>query len=129
MSPALASGRSRGSVALFIPSFRGGGAEGATVRLANELAGRGLAVELVTLSAEGSWRVQLRPEVRPICLRTQRASTSVPRLAGYLRARTPDVLVSNMFHLNVASVIAHRMAASDSRLILVEHNDLESKLK
>ena len=127
--PAAEGERVPESLALLIPSYRGGGAEGATVRLANELVGRGLAVELVTLSAEGSWRAQLRPEVMPICLRTQRASTSVPRLAGYLRARVPDVLVSNMFHLNVASVVAHRLAASGSRLILIEHNELEAKLR
>ena len=127
--PPMEIGRVRGPLALLIPSYRGGGAEGATVRLANELASRGLAVDLVTLSSEGPWRAQLRPEVRPICLRTRKASTSIPKLAGYLRARAPEVFVSNMFHLNVASVVAHRMTASGALLILVEQNELGAKLR
>lgn len=114
-------------IALLIPSFRGGGTEGSNVRLANRLVVKGINVDMVVLSAIGPWRTELRPDVRLVDLGSSRASRSIPGLIRYLRQETPTILISNLSHINVASAIAHFLARSHSKLLLVERNDISSR--
>jgi glycosyltransferase involved in cell wall biosynthesis len=120
---------SRFRLAIFISSFRGGGAQGAMVQLANKLASQDLAVEIIVLQNSGPWRDKVEPSVAVIDLGVSRAAFSIPSLTGYLKRRRPDVLLSNVSHLNIVAVAAHRLAGEKSQLMLLEHNDLRQRLE
>jgi glycosyltransferase involved in cell wall biosynthesis len=114
-------------VVFFIPSLRGGGAEGAVVRLANALAARGTNTTILALDMTGPWKERVSPGVDLVALGTGRASRSLIPLLRFLRRVKPDVFISNLAHLNLLSVMAHTISASTAKLILVEHNHLKSR--
>lgn len=114
------------AIVFFLPSFRGGGAEANTVRLANHLVSIGAQVEIVVLSGDGFWREQVDPHISVVDLGTRRASRSLFSLVKYFRRQRPPVFFSNLSHLNVLSLLANKLAGSKSKIILWEHNDLDS---
>ena len=116
---------SRSRFAIFISSFRGGGAQGAMVQLANKLASQDLAVEIVVLQNSGPWSDKVEPSVAVIDLHASRAAFSTPSLIRYLKRRCPDVLLSNVSHLNIVAVVAHRLAGEKGQLMLLEHGRWE----
>lgn len=116
-------------VALFVPSFRGGGAEIAMARLANGLAGTGCKVDFLVLQNEGPWQKSLSAKVNLVSLDRPRALTSIIPLRQYLIRSKPRLLVSNLSHLNIVSVIAKRLSINKTKLFVVEHNDLEACLR
>jgi glycosyltransferase involved in cell wall biosynthesis len=107
-------------VALFIPSMRGGGAERATLYLAKGLAQRGIPTDLALARADGPYLQHVPPDVQVVNFQSARVLHAIPRLAKYLRARRPHALISQMNYTNVASVLAWRLARTDTRLLLVE---------
>jgi len=110
-------------VAFVLPSFRGGGAEISTIRLANQLAKHGYNVDCVALQAVGPFRERILPSVEVHDLRVRRASLSVYAIATYIRTYRPQILVGNMSHINVACVLATLISRLPIKLMLVEHND------
>lgn len=115
-------------VAIFVSSFRGGGAEGAMVQLANELVTRHLDVDFVVLQDAGPWRAKVAPLVRIVDLRAPRVAKSITPLVCYFKSSRPDVFLSNVTHLNIAAVLARRLSGTTCRLMLLEHNDLPQRL-
>lgn len=113
----------RKSVAIFIPSLVGGGAERAAVSFANGLCERGHRVDLVLCVAEGPYLAQVVEGVRIVDLGTTRTIRSVLPLASYLRERAPDVLVSSLPHANIAATLARKASGSSARLVLMEQAD------
>ena len=74
-------------VALFLPSLHGGGAERVMAEIANRLARRGNAVELVLARAEGVYLDEIEPSVRVVDLRqprTLRAAAPLGNMFGYV---------------------------------------------
>jgi len=114
-------------ISLCVPSLRGGGAEGAMVRLANELAGRGHTVEVVVMQAEGPWKAELTPAVRIVNLDRSRVIAALFPLRRYLKGRG-GVFVANMTHLNVVSMTASLFLARRPLMFVVEHNDRQRQL-
>jgi glycosyltransferase involved in cell wall biosynthesis len=116
-------------IAIFVSSFRGGGAEGAMVQLANELVTRDLEVDFVVLQDTGPWREKVRPSVRIIDLQASRVALSIKPLVRYFKSFSPDIFLSNVTHLNIAAVVACRLSGTNCRLMLLEHNDLRQRLQ
>ena len=110
--------------AFLLPSFRGGGAEISTIRLANQLSGAGYAVDVVVLQDEGPFRKRVSPAIPIYNLETPRALKAIGPIAAYLRRAHPKNLIANMSHINVVSVLARRRSNVPTGLMLVEHNDL-----
>ena len=113
--------------AIFIQDLRGGGAERMMVNLANGMASRNLAVDLVLAEATGPYVELVDPAVRMVDLRAKRVAASPWALAGYLRRERPDALLSALLHVNVAALIARRLAPA-GRLVISERNTVSVDL-
>lgn len=111
-------------IALYLPSLVGGGAEQVTVTLANELAERGFAVDLVLADASGPYLKEVSPAVRIVDLGAGRVLFSLPALVRYLRRERPRALLSGLHHANVVAVWAVRRARTPTVLVVAEHNTL-----
>ncbi len=112
-------------IAIFLPSLGSGGAEKMMVNLAHGLLARGYTAEMVLVRKEGGFLSALSPEVRIIDLKASRALAALPALVGYLRRNQPKVILSNLPHLNMLAVMARALSGRRTRLVLVEHNDLQ----
>jgi glycosyltransferase involved in cell wall biosynthesis len=115
------------TIAFFLPSLCGGGAERVTVNLVQGIAERGIPVDLVLAAAEGPFLNQLPPAVRLVDLRARRVLRSLGPLAGYLRRERPRVLVSSMGHANLIALWATRLAGQVTPVIVTEHNTLSQE--
>lgn len=109
-------------VAIFLHDFRGGGAERVMVQLANGIADRGVATDMVVVNGEGPCRALLDTGVRLVDLGRRRTVAAVPALAAYLRRTRPAALVSALPHVNVAAVAARHLSLTGIPLLLTEHS-------
>jgi glycosyltransferase involved in cell wall biosynthesis len=112
-------------IAIFLPSLGSGGAEKMMLNLAHGLAARGYTAEMLLVRKEGVFLPALSPDVCAIDLKASRALAALPALVGYLRRNRPKVFLSNLPHLNMLAVTARALAGTKTRLVLVEHNDLQ----
>ena len=94
------------------------------LNLAGGLVERGIEVDMVLVRAEGAFLSALDRRIRLVDLGARRALAAFPALLRYLRRERPQVLLSNLPHLNLLSIPARRLACRGTRLILVEHNNL-----
>ncbi len=92
------------------------------VNLARGFAERGLRADLVQATDDGDFRPALPAGARYVDLHARRALTCVPALVRYLRQERPQAVISGAVQTNVMAVVARRLAASPTRLVLTEHN-------
>jgi glycosyltransferase involved in cell wall biosynthesis len=116
-----------GTIAFFLPTLCGGGAERVIVNLAQGITERGIPVDLVLTAAEGPLLDQVPPAVRLVDLHAPRVIRSLAPLAGYLRRERPRVLVSSMGHANLVAVWAARLAGRVTPVVVTEHNTLSQE--
>lgn len=116
--------RAGGRIAFFVPSLRGGGAERVMLTLADGIAQRGIAVDLVLPQANGQYLGEVPPHVRLVNLNAGRVLTSLPALVRYLRRERPAALLATMSHANVVALWARRLARVPTRLVVREANTL-----
>jgi glycosyltransferase involved in cell wall biosynthesis len=122
----------RERVALLVPNLGGGGAERVMVDLGNDLARRGLRVDLlvalrggVLAAPDGGGYVEgVAPEVRVVPLDARRTLLSIPPLVRYLRRERPAALLATLTHANVVAVWARRLAGVSTRVVIREANTL-----
>ncbi len=112
---------SRPTIAVFIPSLRGGGVERNMLNLTRGMADAGHAVDLVLVSAEGPFLKMVDERVRVVDLKSSRVVSALPKLIRYLKDARPAALLSGMGHANIIAVIAHGLAGGDCRLVVSEH--------
>src|SRR5215218_7431474 len=96
-------------VAIFLPSLAGGGAEKSMVKLAQGLAMREHAVDLVLARAEGPYLTEVPKNVQIVDLKATRTLFCLPALVRYLRHERPDVLLSTLDYANILALWARRM--------------------
>jgi glycosyltransferase involved in cell wall biosynthesis len=111
-------------LAIFVPSMVGGGAERAMLNLAQGIAERGYAVDLVLARAEGPYLVQVPGSVRVVDLKASRVLASLPALVRYLRREQPEAMLSAMCHANIIALWARRMAGVPKQVVVSERNTL-----
>jgi glycosyltransferase involved in cell wall biosynthesis len=114
-----------GRLAFFLPGLYDGGAERIMLNLAQGIAARGYAVDLVLSRAEGAYMEEIPGTVRLIDLNAPRVLSSGPALARYLRREKPAALLS-ILYANIVAVLGSRLAGYHGRVILAEHNTLSS---
>ena len=111
-------------VAIFLPSLLGGGTEQVMVTLANGMAERGIAVDMVVGWPDGPNRVRLSDKVNLVVLGEKRASRCVLPLARYFRAVQPDAMLSAMTYANNVAIVARLISRSRARLVISERTSL-----
>ena len=109
-------------VALFLPDFRGGGAERVCVNLANAFAARGLNVDAVVMRHQGELLPLLDPRITLVDLGAPRPRHVLPPLMRYLRAARPDAVLANIWPLTILAALARMLSGVRCRLVVVEHN-------
>ena len=118
-----------GRLAIFLPGLYDGGAERIMLNLAEGLAGRGYAVDLVLAEAVGPYLSEVPPSVRLVVLNTRQLRSSrtlaaLPGLVRYLRRERPEVLLSNLSYANIVALWAGRLSGVPVRVVVTEHNTL-----
>ena len=115
-------------ITIFIPSFRGGGAERAMINLANGLCesysrrGIKIQVSLLVVDDSGDYRDEVNHSVRVHSLSRSRALWSFFGLIQFYNVQRPDVVISSMPHLNVLATFARRFSTSRPKIIVTERN-------
>ena len=99
-------------IALFVPSFIGGGAERVMVTIANNFHRRGLDVELVVFSATGAYLSEVADGVRIVDLGVSRAIRGVASFARYLNNSKPDVVLVTMTHIALCAFFGRMISLS-----------------
>jgi glycosyltransferase involved in cell wall biosynthesis len=116
-------------IALFVPTLEGGGAERVMVTLANSLAERRFAVDLVVWSESGLFRSFLSDRVHVVAFRTHNPVKLVFKLARFLKTYKPEVVISALFVANIIAAIAKAASRSRTHLILTEHIAIRTYLQ
>ena len=115
MNPASA------TIAVFIPSLRGGGVERTMLNLTRGMADLGYSVDLVLVSAEGPFLKMVDERVRVVDLKSSRVISALPKLVRYLKNARPGVLLSGMGHANIIATVARMLAGARCRLVVRVH--------
>jgi glycosyltransferase involved in cell wall biosynthesis len=115
------------SLAFYMPSLAGGGAERMTLTLIGALIARGARTTLLLSNAVGPLADDVPPACDIVDFGTRRTAFDLPRLRRFLRDRRPDVLLTSMNHNNVVAMIAKPLARSGTRLVIMLHNALSAE--
>ncbi len=94
-----------------IPSFGGGGAEKATVQLANYLSNFYSSIEIVVLDSTGPVKQFVSDKIKINDLNCGRARNSILPLIKLLNKKSPDILISSLDHINIIAILAKFLIA------------------
>ena len=108
-------------IALFIPSFAGGGAEKMMVRLANELTSRNYKVFILVNRNEGPYIELVNEKITTIQLH-QNKVFSLIYLIKFLYSYKPKTLISALFNCNILSIVANVFYLKKAKVIITERN-------
>jgi glycosyltransferase involved in cell wall biosynthesis len=108
----------RPTLAIFLPSLAGGGAERMMLNLAAGASAQGIAVDLVCADARGPYLPEVPRGCRLVDLKARRVLLALPGLAAWLRRERPRVLLAAMDHANLVAIWARRLAGADARVRL-----------
>lgn len=108
----------RQRVAVFIKHLSIGGLQRILVRMANELAARGLEVDLVVAKGKGPLLSQISSNVRFVPLHSKRLWYAVYHLKRYLSREQPDVLLAAGWQVNLIAIWARMLARHRVRLVI-----------
>jgi glycosyltransferase involved in cell wall biosynthesis len=109
--------------AILLSSLRGGGAERELLLLTGELARRGWDLDVILINRIGS-AYSASPEINVVSLEASHIRYALVKLAKYLRAAQPEVLLSAETPVNVLAILGKEITGFPRRLIVSEHNHL-----
>lgn len=121
--------QSPGGIALVLHDLRGGGAERACLRLARGMAASGRQVEIILVRGEGAYLSEIPAGVNVTVLDRPRVSQAIWALARHLRRTRPKAILSALTHMNIATILAARLAGVRSRVVISERNQISSKAR
>lgn len=117
------------TIALFVPSLHGAGAERVAVNLCRGLVNAGVQVHMVVAHATGAFRSHLPEGVRLVDFKAPSMLRSLPGLVGYLRRERPAGLIGFMDHANIVALWARGLARQPTRIVATVHNTLSEAMR
>ena len=120
--PPAPEGPRRTRLTVFLADLGGGGAERMTVAVANGMAARGMAVDLVLASASGPYLAEVASAVSVVDLGAGSVSRAVLPLARYLRRASPDVMLTTLAHTSLVAVLARALSLTRVPTVVREAN-------
>lgn len=99
------------------------------VVLANELAARSVAVDLVAFTSEGPFRASISEPVRLVDLGTRRARASLWAMARYLKRARPAAVLTSQGHTAWVAVAARALIRSPTRIVVREENTFSASAR
>lgn len=109
-------------ISFLVPSMNGGGAEKATMLLANELSSRGWDVDMLLCKLEGPYLKRLDEKVKIIQLKNRNISYNVIEIANYLKTVKPHIFYSSMMYVNVIAGLAAIWSSYKGKIFFSEHS-------
>ncbi len=116
-------------ITIFIQNLDGGGAEKVIVNLIKSFIKRNIEIDLILAKAEGVLIKELPTKVRIINLNKNSILYSIPDLIKYIKNEKPEVILSTLDHVNVATIIARKLSKIDSKLILRLSSTITADIK
>jgi glycosyltransferase involved in cell wall biosynthesis len=110
-------------IAAFLQDLAGGGAERVAITLLNELA-ETHDVSLVLARNEGPYLADVSGRIESIDLAAGTTMQAIPKLAQWIRANRPEILMTHLTHVNVAGALAVRLSRMPVQQVAVEHNQM-----
>jgi len=126
---ALSRAQDPGAIALVLHDLRGGGAERACLRLARGMAASGRQVEIILVRGEGVYLSEIPAGVTLTVLDRPRVSQAIWALARHFRRTRPKAILSALTHMNIATILAARIAGVASRVVISERNQISAKAR
>ncbi len=108
-------------ICILLPDLRGGGAERLNILLANYWHSSGIKVEVVLMKKQGRLINLLSPKISIIDLDTKKIRNTIPRIVKYLKQSRPDVVLSAMWPLTSAAIIAWLFSGKIGKLFTSDH--------
>ena len=112
-------------LAIFAGAVTGGGVEKVIVNLANEIAIRGISVDLLIADDKGISYINFNAGVTVITLKSKRVFFCIPELILYLIRVRPNVLFSAMEYVNVIAIFSKIISFTSTRVVVSSHAPLE----
>jgi glycosyltransferase involved in cell wall biosynthesis len=116
-------------IALFMPSFAGGGAERVFLSLAKGFLASGKKVDLIVACNSGELKTQIDDRVHLVDLKSRRIGLSLMGLIRYLQVEKPDILLSGQTHANVVAIWAKFLSRSSVPTVISEHSNLSPQIR
>jgi glycosyltransferase involved in cell wall biosynthesis len=106
------------TIAFFLPSLDGGGAERVFVQLANEFVSLDVRVDFVLATACGPYLDELSTDVRVVDLGASGVLRALPKVVRYLRTERPAAMLSGLDHANIVAILACVVSRKDTRSVI-----------
>jgi glycosyltransferase involved in cell wall biosynthesis len=103
-------------IAIFLATSGHSGVDRVMSNLITEIAGRGIAVDLLRIRNHGPHFAKVPANVRLVDLGTSHVNSSFPALVRYLRRERPQALLSDKDRLNRLAIVARGLAGVPTRL-------------
>jgi glycosyltransferase involved in cell wall biosynthesis len=108
-------------IAIVLPDLRIGGVEKMRIILAMEWIKKGYIVEFILLQSRGSLLSDAKKIGGVVDLAAPRIRDALKPLVSHLRESKPEVLLVGMWPLTVLAVVAAKISASSTKVIVSEH--------
>jgi glycosyltransferase involved in cell wall biosynthesis len=115
------------TVTLFIPTLAAGGAERATLNLAEAMTAKKLDVTLLVQRPEGELVKEIPENIKVESLNCSRSLFAFIPLILFLRRNRPDFFIANMGHGNIISLWARALSTTTIKIIVCQHSMLSAE--